>query len=391
MHYISFAIRIYANIRRVKMLEIMDTDYQSSNMPNIKVIGVGGCGNNAINRLAHQTPYPIQFVAINTDQMVLDKSEADTCITIGKKLTGGFGAGGNPEIAYAAAEESADEIKEIINDANMVILTAGMGGGTGTGALPYIAKMCKDLGILTVAVVTTPFSFENPNRSDVARAGIQNLEKCVDTLLVISNDKLLTSNEKIVTMSSAFTLADSVLKNSIDTITNIVFNCGTVNLDFNDLKTVLGDKGYGHLGIGYADENTSITDAVKQAVNSPLLSTNLSGAKYVMINSSGDVNLIELNNAVQYIQEIVGTEAKIIWGTVSSKEQLEDNKNSLITIIATGLNDSSDTNKTSPTNLPMKNTYNTVKASDINNLLAKSEKKENELVIPTFLQSRMKK
>lgn len=373
------------------MLEIMDTDYQSSNMPNIKVIGVGGCGNNAINRLAHQTPYPIQFVAINTDQMVLDKSEADTCITIGKKLTGGFGSGGNPEIAYAAAEESADEIKEIINDANMVILTAGMGGGTGTGALPYIAKMCKDLGILTVAVVTTPFSFENPNRSDVARAGIQNLEKCVDTLLVISNDKLLTSNEKIVTMSSAFTLADSVLKNSIDTITNIVFNCGTVNLDFNDLKTVLGDKGYGHLGIGYADENTSITDAVKQAVNSPLLSTNLSGAKYVMINSSGDVNLIELNNAIQYIQEIVGTEAKIMWGTVSSKEQLEDNKNSLITIIATGLNDSSDTNKTSPTNLPMKNTYNTVKASDINNLLAKSEKKENELVIPTFLQSRMKK
>jgi cell division protein FtsZ len=391
MHYISFIIRIYANIRRVKMLEIMDTDYQSSNMPNIKVIGVGGCGNNAINRLAHQTPYPIQFVAINTDQMVLDKSEADTCITIGKKLTGGFGAGGNPEIAYAAAEENADEIKEIINDANMVILTAGMGGGTGTGALPYIAKICKDLGILTVAVVTTPFSFENPNRSDVARAGIQNLEKCVDTLLVISNDKLLTSNEKIVTMSSAFTLADSVLKNSIDTITNIVFNCGTVNLDFNDLKTVLGDKGYGHLGIGYADENTSITDAVKQAVNSPLLSTNLSGAKYVMINSSGDVNLIELNNAIQYIQEIVGTEAKIMWGTVSSKEQLEDNKNSLITIIATGLNDSSDTNKTSPTNLPMKNTYNTVKVSDINNLLAKSEKKENELVIPTFLQSRMKK
>jgi cell division protein FtsZ len=391
MHYISSVIRIYANIRRVKMLEIMDTDYQSSNMPNIKVIGVGGCGNNAINRLAHQTPYPIQFVAINTDQMVLDKSEADTCITIGKKLTGGFGAGGNPEIAYAAAEENADEIKGIINDANMVILTAGMGGGTGTGALPYIAEMCKDLGILTVAVVTTPFSFENPNRSDVARAGIQNLEKCVDTLLVISNDKLLISNEKIVTMSSAFTLADSVLKNSIDTITNIVFNCGTVNLDFNDLKTVLGDKGYGHLGIGYADENTSITDAVKQAVNSPLLSTNLSSAKYVMINSSGDVNLIELNNAIQYIQEIVGTEAKIIWGTVSSKEQLEDNKNSLITIIATGLNDSSDTNKTSPTNLPMKNTYNTVKASDINNLLAKSEKKENELVIPTFLQSRMKK
>jgi len=374
------------------MLEIINTDYQSSNMPTIKVIGIGGCGNNAINRLAHQTPYPIQFAAINTDQMVLDKSEADICITIGKKLTGGFGAGGNPEIAYAAAEENTDEIKEMVNDANMVILTAGMGGGTGTGALPYIAKMCKDLGILTVAVVTTPFSFENPNRSDVARAGIQNLEKCVDTLLVISNDKLLSSNEKIITMSSAFTLADSVLKNSIDTITNIVFNCGTVNLDFNDLKTVLGDKGYGHLGIGYADENTTITDAVKQAVNSPLLNTNLAGAKYVMINSSGDVNLIELNNAIQYIQEIVGTEAKIMWGTVSSKEQLDDNKNSLITIIATGLNETSNIINTTPEQHNMKSSHDTINTSPIiNELLGKSEKKENELIIPSFLQTRIRK
>lgn len=374
------------------MLEIINTDYQSSNMPTIKVIGIGGCGNNAINRLAHQTPYPIQFVAINTDQMVLDKSEADICITIGKKLTGGFGAGGNPEIAYAAAEENTDEIKEMVNDANMVILTAGMGGGTGTGALPYIAKMCKDLGILTVAVVTTPFSFENPNRSDVARAGIQNLEKCVDTLLVISNDKLLSSNEKIVTMSSAFTLADSVLKNSIDTITNIVFNCGTVNLDFNDLKTVLGDKGYGHLGIGYADENTTITDAVKQAVNSPLLNTNLAGAKYVMINSSGDVNLIELNNAIQYIQEIVGTEAKIMWGTVSSKEQLDDNKKSLITIIATGLNETSNIINTTPEQHNMKSSHDTINTSPIiDELLGKSEKKENELIIPSFLQTRIRK
>lgn len=374
------------------MLEIINTDYQSSNMPTIKVIGIGGCGNNAINRLAHQTPYPIQFVAINTDQMVLDKSEADICITIGKKLTGGFGAGGNPEIAYAAAEENTDEIKEMVNDANMVILTAGMGGGTGTGALPYIAKMCKDLGILTVAVVTTPFSFENPNRSDVARAGIQNLEKCVDTLLVISNDKLLSSNEKIVTMSSAFTLADSVLKNSIDTITNIVFNCGTVNLDFNDLKTVLGDKGYGHLGIGYADENTTITDAVKQAVNSPLLNTNLAGVKYVMINSSGDVNLIELNNAIQYIQEIVGTEAKIMWGTVSSKEQLDDNKNSLITIIATGLNETSNIINTTPEQHNMKSSHDTINTSPIiDELLGKSEKKENELIIPSFLQTRIRK
>ena len=193
-------------------------------------------------------------------------------------------------------------------------------------------------------------------------------------------------------MSSAFTLADSVLKNTIDTITNIVFNCGTVNLDFNDLKTVLGDKGYGHLGIGYADENTSITDAVKQAVSSPLLNTNLSGAKYLMINSSGDINLIELNNAIRYIQEIVGTETKIMWGTVSSKEQLDDNKNSLITIIATGLNESTETNRNSIQNNIEKNSTNVVKTThSINELLAKSENKSNELVIPTFLQSRMRK
>ena len=157
------------------MLEITDLKYASSNMPVIKVIGVGGCGNNAVNRLSHETPFPIQFIAINTDQMVLDKSNADICLTIGKKLTNGFGAGGNPEIAYAAAEESTDEIKELVNDTNMVILTAGMGGGTGTGALPYISKICKDMGILTVAVVTTPFNFENPNRTNIANAGIENL------------------------------------------------------------------------------------------------------------------------------------------------------------------------------------------------------------------------
>ena len=391
-------IRIYASIMLLHkedyfMLEIIDSGYKADNMPLIKVIGIGGCGNNAINRLAHQTPYPLKFISVNTDQMVLDKSQADTCLTIGKKITGGFGAGGNPEIACAAAEESADEIKELVNDENMVILTAGMGGGTGTGAIPYIAKICKDMGILTIAVVTTPFSFENPDRTNVAKAGIHNLEGYVDTLLVISNDKLLVSNEKVVTMSSAFALADSVLKNSIDTITNIVFNCGTVNLDFNDLKTILGNKGYGYLGIGQADENTSITDAVKQAMNSSLLNTNLSGAKYIMINSSGDVNLIELNNAIQYIQEIVGNEAKIMWGTVSSEEQLNDNKNSQITIIATGLNETSDNaNKhfNKHLNSTPNNQVNSALEHDINKLVENSRTKDTNITIPVFLQSRIK-
>lgn len=365
------------------MLEIVDNKCHSSNSPIIKVIGVGGCGNNAVNRLAHETNFPIQFIAVNTDQMVLDKCEVDKCITIGKKITSGYGAGGNPEIGYAAAEESIDDIKDAVSDANMVILTAGMGGGTGTGALPYISKICKDLKILTVAVVTTPFSFENPDRNNIAKAGIRELEKCVDTLLVISNDKLLSNNEKIVTLSSAFAFADSVLKNSIDTITNIIFNCGTVNLDFNDLKTILGDKGYGHLGIGQADENTSITDAVKQAVNSPLLSTNLTNAKYVMINSSGDINLIELNNAIQYIQGIVGSEAKIMWGTVSSQEQINDNKNSLITIIATGLNDCVDSPQSSNKITKPENIFT-------EKLTEKYTHKDNGLVIPPFLLSKVK-
>lgn len=362
------------------MLEITNANADTNfiNMPVIKVIGVGGCGNNAINRLAHQTQFPIEYISINTDQMVLNRSCADTCLAIGKKLTKGFGAGGNPEVAYAAAEESADDIKALIADANMVILTAGMGGGTGTGALPFVAKLCKDADILTIAVVTTPFSFENPNRTNIARSGIQNLEKCVDTLLVISNDKLLLSGEKSITMSGAFKLADSVLGNTINTITNIIFNCGTVNLDFNDLKTILGNKGYGHLGIGQADENTSITDAVKQAINSPLLSTDIAGAEYVMVNTSGDVDLVELNNAIQYIQEIVGEDTKIMWGTVSSEEQMEDSKNSMITIIATGLKQ----DKSDEPSTPM---YNSRDLNSTRKYEHTLKVKEPNFVIPPFL------
>lgn len=251
------------------MVEIIKSE-SNSGLPKIKVIGIGGCGNNAVNRLVHQSDYPIEYIAINTVQMVLDKSNAGKCLAIGKKITNGFGAGGDPSVAKAAA-------------------------------------------------------------------GIQELENEVDTLLVISNDKLLLTNEKNITMSSAFSLADSVLKNTIDTITNIIYNCGIVNLDFNDLKTILGNKGYGHLGIGHAGENKTITDAVKEAISSPLLDTNLCGAKYVMINSSGDVNMTELNTALQYIQEIIGKDATVIWGNVGTAEEAEDTKNSTITIIATGI------------------------------------------------------
>lgn len=374
------------------MVEIISNE-QNSKLPKIKIIGIGGCGNNAINRLVRQSSYPIEYIAVNTDQMVLDRSTADICIPIGKKVTNGFGAGGNPEIAKAAAEESEEDLKNLIKDANMVILTAGMGGGTGTGAIPFISKLCKDAGSLTVAIVTTPFYFENPSRMDTAYAGIHELENSVDTLLVISNDKLLTSKDKNITMSSAFTLADSVLKNAIDTVTNIIYNCGTVNLDFNDLKTVLSNKGYGHLGIGHADDNKSITDAVKEAINSPLLCTSLQGAKYIMINSSGDINLMEMTAAMEYVQEIVGKEAKILWGTVSSEEDLNDTKNSTITIIATGIEpqvlpSSSKEKNCKRSSVQISSSF---KAKPVLTPIHTATVKPTEIVIPEFLKNRMYK
>lgn len=373
------------------MVELISNE-TNKKLPRIKIIGVGGCGNNAVNRLVRQTSYPIEYIAVNTDQMVLDKSTADICVPIGKKITNGFGAGGDPEVAKSAAEESESSLMEIVKDAHMVILTAGMGGGTGTGATPYIAKLCKDAGILTVAIVTTPFCFENPNRMDTAKAGIHELENSVDTLLVISNDKLLNSSNKNITMSSAFTLADSVLKNAIDTVTNIIYNCGTVNLDFNDLKTVLSNKGYGHLGIGHADENKTLTDAIKEAVNSPLLCTNLQNAKYIMINSSGDVNLMEITAAIKYVQEIVGKNAKILWGTVSSDAEMNDTKNSTITIIATGIEqrDSPKISKIKTYENPPAHSFSTAKAKPHPILKPIPTVKQTELVIPEFLQSRNK-
>ena len=255
----------------------------------------------------------------------------------------------------------------------MVILTCGLGGGTGTGAVPVIAKICRSLQILTIAVVTLPFSFENTPRMICANSGLEKLKNHVDTLLVIPNDKLLTISEKTFYLDDAFILADTILKYTIEGITNIIFNRGVVNLDFNDLKTTLKDKGNGHLGIGTVPSGSSILEAVKQAIHSPLLDTSIKGASNILLNSSGRINLLELNDAIAYVRELAGENVNIIWGTVTDKSQSTDEV--VITLIATGMDEDSPA-----TNLPKT-------TASQNESVVQSNVKEQEIVLPPFLQT----
>lgn len=304
--------------------------------PVIKVIGVGGGGNNAINRiLENGKPHEnVQYVAVNTDEQVLTVSKAQEIVQIGTKLTGGYGAGADPETGEAAARESEDEITDTVTGCDMVILTAGMGGGTGTGALPIIAEICRNKGILTVAVVTMPFSFEGESHALVAENGMESLKKNVDTLLIIPNDKLLDITDKPFYLEDAFQMADQVLRDTINGITGIIFNTGMINLDFNDIRTTMLNKGIGHLGIGRVEAGGSVIDAVNAAIKSPLLDADITGASNIMINSSGRINLNELNEAVTYIKEIAGENVKLIWGTVKDSS---DDDSIVVTVIATGM------------------------------------------------------
>lgn len=317
------------------MLEIID-DSHRSHLPSIYVVGIGGGGNNAINRMVEAELKNAKFIAVNTDFDVLDGSKADSIIQIGRKTTGGYGAGTDPVVGEAAAEESTEEIMNSLSGANMVILTCGLGGGTGTGAITPIAKLCHDAGILTVAVVTLPFTFEGLPRTQVALQGLERLRKETDTLLVIPNDKLLGLSERQLYLDDAFVLADNVLKYTIQGITNIIFNKGTINLDFNDFNKLLKNKGLAHLGIGIAQEGGSVIDAVKQAIDSPLLETTITNATDVMLNTSGRINLIELNEAINYIHNLTGENTNVIWGTVTDEETLH-NKSIVVTLIATGI------------------------------------------------------
>ena len=326
------------------MLEIKCKNH--GDVPKILVIGVGGGGNNALDRMISSCSSPVEYVAVNTDIQVLNASKAGTKIQIGEKLTKGYGAGADPNVGEAATIESEEAINEVIKGADMCIITCGMGGGTGTGAAPVIAKCCKDAGILTVGIVTMPFSFENTPRISAAQSGLEKLKANVDTLLVIPNDKLVGLSEKPLLLEDAFEMADSVLKESIEGITNIVCNLGVVNLDFNDLSTTLKNKGIGHLGIGVVDSDSSILEAVKQAVNSPLLDTSIEGAQNILINTSGKVNIVSLNEAIGYVRELAGSAVNIIWGTVTQENY--DADKIVVTLIATGMSEEKLEDKRNP-------------------------------------------
>lgn len=314
------------------MLEIKINESESA--ARIIVVGVGGAGNNAVNRMVEEDIIGVEFIGINTDKQVLSTCQAPTTMQIGEKLTGGKGAGARPDIGEKAAEESSEEISQAIRGADMVFVTCGMGGGTGTGAAPVVAKIAKDMGILTVGVVTKPFKFEGRTRMDNALQGIERLKESVDTLIVIPNDKLLEIVDRRTTMPESLKKADEVLQQAVQGITDLINVPGLINLDFADVQTVMTDKGIAHIGIGSAKGDDKAIEAVKQAVSSPLLETTIEGATHVIINISGDISLVEANEAASYVQELTGDDANIIFGAMYD-ESAQDEVS--ITVIATGL------------------------------------------------------
>ncbi len=331
---------IYDNNRGNKggstLLEIMSNEAESS--AKIIVIGVGGAGNNAVNRMVEETIGGVEFVGVNTDKQALTLCKAPTVLQIGEKITKGLGAGAQPEVGQKAAEESIEDVKQLMEGADMVFVTCGMGGGTGTGAAPVIAAAAKEMGILTVGVVTKPFRFEAKTRMNNALAGIENLKKSVDTLIVIPNDKLLEIVDRRTTMPEALRKADEVLQQAVQGITDLINLPALINLDFADVQTVMTDKGIAHIGIGEARGDDKAMEAVQQAVSSPLLETTIKGATHVIINISGDISLMDANDAASYVQELTGDDANIIFGAMYDDSVADYAR---ITVIATGLSDTS--------------------------------------------------
>lgn len=314
------------------MLEIKTNDAESA--AKIIVVGVGGAGNNAVNRMIDESIDGVDFIGINTDKQALQLCKAPKLLQIGEKLTKGLGAGAKPEIGEKAAEESSEEIAAALKGADMVFVTCGMGGGTGTGAAPVVAKLAKDMGILTVGVVTKPFRFEAKVRMVNALSGIDRIKDNVDTLIVIPNDKLLEIVDRRTTMPDALKKADEVLQQAVQGITDLINLPAVINLDFADVQTVMKDKGVAHIGIGSGKGDDKASQAVKMAVESPLLETTISGATDVIINVSGDISLSDADAAANYVKELTGDDINCIFGAMYD-ESMTDTCN--VTIIATGI------------------------------------------------------
>ena len=323
------------------MLEIKLPESEAA--AKIIVVGVGGAGNNAVNRMVDEGIAGVEFIGVNTDKQALQSSKASTAMTIGEKLTKGLGCGGKPEIGTKAAEESAEDITAALQGADMVFVTCGMGGGTGTGAAPIIARIAKDMGILTVGVVTKPFRFEAKQRMKNAMEGIDALKNAVDTLIVIPNDRLLEIVEKKTSLPEALKKADEVLQQSVQGITDLINVPGLINLDFADVSAVMKDKGIAHVGIGKAKGDDKAIEAVKIAISSPLLESTIEGATDVIINISGDISLIEANDAASYVEELVGENANIIFGAMYDEDSHDEVS---ITVIATGIKERTKTVET---------------------------------------------
>ena len=313
----------------------MNEELDFEQVARIKVIGVGGGGNNAVNRMVEEGVRGVEFFVANTDVQVLRRSPVENKIVLGKDLTKGLGAGGNPEMGKKAALESEGDIRTALEGADMVFIAAGMGGGTGTGAAPVFAKIARELGALTVGVITKPFTFEGMKRKKQAIEGIDELRANVDSIIVVSNDRLL----QLIggrPMQEAFREADNVLRQGVQTITDLIAVPAFINLDFADVQTVMTDKGIAHIGIGEARGDDKAMEAVQQAVSSPLLETTIKGATHVIINISGDISLMDANDAASYVQELTGEEANIIFGAMYDDTVADYCR---ITVIATGLND----------------------------------------------------
>ena len=314
------------------LLEIKTNESEAA--AKIIVVGVGGGGNNAVDRMIAENIAGVEFIAINTDKQALQASKAPTLMQIGEKLTKGLGAGAKPEIGEKAAEESEEEIAAALEGADMVFVTCGMGGGTGTGAAPVVARIAKSLGALTVGVVTKPFRFEAKTRMNNALSGIEKLKENVDTLIVIPNDKLLEVVDRRTTMPEALKKADEVLQQGIQGITDLINTSALINLDFADVQTVMTDKGIAHIGIGSGKGDDKALEAVKEAVASPLLETTIAGASHVIINISGDITLFDASDAAEYVQDLVGEDTNIIFGAMYDDSKTDE---ATITVIATGL------------------------------------------------------